>query len=75
LSRSKQRDGFFRKKRGQTGIAAPYLQKDGTKAGVFFDTETLEPNTQLPGFADALDIYKRLLAASARLRRRRRRSA
>jgi multiple sugar transport system substrate-binding protein len=51
------------KKRGEQGywwiysIAAPFLQTNGTSQGAFFDTETLEPLTNNPGFIRALEIY------------------
>jgi multiple sugar transport system substrate-binding protein len=52
------------KKRGEQGywwiysIAAPFIQTTGTSQGAFFDTATMNPLTNNPGFIQALDIYK-----------------
>ena len=39
-------------------IAASMLQSKGTKQGIFFHPETMEPMVDNPAFAKALDIYK-----------------
>jgi multiple sugar transport system substrate-binding protein len=41
-------------------IAASYLQSQGTKQGAFFNTDTMQPLTNNPGAAAALDVYKQL---------------
>jgi len=41
-------------------IAAAYLQSKGTKQGVFFNTDNMQPLTNNPGAAAALDVYKQL---------------
>jgi multiple sugar transport system substrate-binding protein len=41
-------------------IAAAYLQSQGTKQGAFFNTDTMQPLTNNPAAAAALDIYKQL---------------
>jgi multiple sugar transport system substrate-binding protein len=39
-------------------IATPFIQSKGTAQGAFFNTDTMEPLTNNPGFIRALDIYK-----------------
>jgi multiple sugar transport system substrate-binding protein len=39
-------------------IAGSFLQAHGTKEGSFFDVRNMQPLTNNPGFARALDIYK-----------------
>jgi multiple sugar transport system substrate-binding protein len=39
-------------------IATPFIQSQGTAQGAFFNTDTLVPLTDNPGFIRALDIYK-----------------
>ena len=39
-------------------IAAPYIQTQGTSQGLFFDTATMKPTVNNPGFAEALRVYK-----------------
>ncbi|TMB77441.1 MAG: sugar ABC transporter substrate-binding protein [Chloroflexi bacterium] len=41
-------------------IAAAYLQSKGTKQGAFFNTDNMQPLTNNPGAAAALDVYKQL---------------
>jgi multiple sugar transport system substrate-binding protein len=41
-------------------IAAAYLQSQGTKQGAFFNTDTMQPLTNNPAAAAALDVYKQL---------------
>jgi multiple sugar transport system substrate-binding protein len=41
-------------------IAAAYLQSQGTKQGAFFDTNNMQPLTNNPAAAAALDVYKQL---------------
>jgi multiple sugar transport system substrate-binding protein len=41
-------------------IAAAYLQSQGTKQGAFFNTENMQPLTNNPAAAAALDVYKQL---------------
>ncbi len=41
-------------------VAAAYLQSQGTKQGAFFDTSTMQPLTNNPAAAAALDVYKQL---------------
>jgi len=41
-------------------IAAAYLQSQGTKQGAFFNTDNMQPLTNTPGAAAALDVYKQL---------------
>lgn len=38
-------------------IAGGYLQYDGTSQGAFFDTETMSPLVNNPGFIKALEVY------------------
>jgi multiple sugar transport system substrate-binding protein len=40
-------------------IAGSYLQTQGTSQGSFFDAETMKPLVSNPGFAAALDMYKK----------------
>jgi multiple sugar transport system substrate-binding protein len=40
-------------------IAGSYLQTQGTSQGAFFDAETMKPLVSNPGFATALDVYKK----------------
>jgi multiple sugar transport system substrate-binding protein len=40
-------------------IAGSYLQTQGTGQGAFFDAETMKPLVSNPGFAAALDVYKK----------------
>jgi multiple sugar transport system substrate-binding protein len=40
-------------------IAGSYLQTRGTGQGAFFDAETMKPLVSNPGFAAALDVYKK----------------
>ena len=39
----------------------PFLQSQGTAQGVFFDPETMKPLVNNPGFARALEIYKKTM--------------
>jgi len=41
-------------------IAAAYLQTQGTKQGAFFNTDNMQPLTNNPAAAAALDVYKQL---------------
>ncbi|HYR50649.1 MAG TPA: sugar ABC transporter substrate-binding protein [Candidatus Eisenbacteria bacterium] len=41
-------------------IAAAYLQSQGTKQGAFFNTDNMQPLTNNPAAAAALDVYKQL---------------
>src|SRR6267378_3118710 len=41
-------------------IAAAYIQSQGTKQGAFFDTNNMQPLTNNPAAAAALDVYKQL---------------
>src|SRR5438876_4458002 len=41
-------------------IAAAYLQSKGTKQGAFFNTDNMQPLTNNPAAAAALDVYKQL---------------
>src|ERR1700716_1840493 len=41
-------------------IAASYLQSQGTKQGTFFNTDNMQPLTNNPAAAAALDVYKQL---------------
>src|ERR1700704_2616 len=41
-------------------IAAAYLQSQGTKQGAFFNTNNMQPLTNNPAAAAALDVYKQL---------------
>src|SRR5467141_1009768 len=41
-------------------IAAAFLQSQGTKQGTFFNTDNMQPLTNNPGAAAALDVYKQL---------------
>ena len=41
-------------------IAAAYLQSQGTKQGTFFNTDNMQPLTNNPAAAAALDVYKQL---------------
>lgn len=41
-------------------IAAAYLQSQGTKQGTFFNTDNMQPLTNNPAAAAALDVYKTL---------------
>src|SRR5712671_7027933 len=41
-------------------IASAYLQSQGTKQGTFFNTDTMQPLTNNPAAAAALDVYKQL---------------
>ena len=43
-----------------TSIASAFIQSQGTKQGAFFDTNTMQPLTNNPGFEKALGIYKTL---------------
>jgi multiple sugar transport system substrate-binding protein len=40
-------------------IAGSYLQTQGTSQGSFFDIQTMKPLVNNPGFAAALDVYKK----------------
>src|SRR6266508_870719 len=40
-------------------IAGSFLQTQGTSQGSFFDSATMKPLVNNPGFAAALDVYKR----------------
>jgi multiple sugar transport system substrate-binding protein len=40
-------------------IAGSYLQTQGTSQGSFFDPQTMKPLVNNPGFAAALDVYKK----------------
>jgi multiple sugar transport system substrate-binding protein len=37
----------------------PFLQSQGTAQGIFFDPDTMKPLVNNPGFAKALEIYKK----------------
>jgi multiple sugar transport system substrate-binding protein len=39
-------------------IAGGYLQSQGTKQGIFFDTANMQPLTSSEGFRKALEVYK-----------------
>jgi multiple sugar transport system substrate-binding protein len=41
-------------------VAAAYLQSQGTKQGMFFGTDNMQPLMNNPGAAAALDVYKQL---------------
>jgi len=41
-------------------VAAAYLQSQGTKQGTFFNLADMQPLTNNPGAAAALDVYKQL---------------
>src|SRR5438034_574984 len=41
-------------------IASAFLQSQGTKQGAFFDLNNMQPLTNNPGAAAALDVYKQL---------------
>jgi multiple sugar transport system substrate-binding protein len=41
-------------------VAAAYLQSQGTKQGMFFNTDNMQPLMNNPGAAAALDVYKQL---------------
>src|SRR5882762_5632877 len=41
-------------------IAGAYLQSQGTKQGAFFNTDNMQPPTNSPAAAAALDVYKQL---------------
>jgi multiple sugar transport system substrate-binding protein len=42
-------------------FVTPFLQSQGTAQGVFFDPETMKPLVNNPGFARALEIYKKTM--------------
>mmetsp|Transcript_13961 Transcript_13961/g.42032 ORF Transcript_13961/g.42032 Transcript_13961/m.42032 type:complete len:818 (+) Transcript_13961:60-2513(+) len=52
------------KKNGDLGywfvydVAGAYIQSQGTKAGAFFDIDTMEPLVDNPAFRKALELYK-----------------
>jgi multiple sugar transport system substrate-binding protein len=41
-------------------IASAYIQSQGTKQGAFFNTDNMQPLTNNPAAAAALDVYKQL---------------
>jgi multiple sugar transport system substrate-binding protein len=41
-------------------VAAAFLQSQGTKQGMFFSTDNMQPLMNNPGAAAALDVYKQL---------------
>ncbi|MEH1785860.1 extracellular solute-binding protein [Nostoc sp.] len=42
-------------------FVAPFLQSQGTAQGIFFDPDTMKPLVNNPGFAKALEIYKKTM--------------
>ncbi|MHC5598304.1 MAG: ABC transporter substrate-binding protein [Nostoc sp.] len=42
-------------------FVTPFLQSQGTAQGIFFDPETMKPLVNNPGFAKALEIYKKTM--------------
>ncbi|MEH1791844.1 ABC transporter substrate-binding protein [Nostoc sp.] len=42
-------------------FVTPFLQSQGTAQGVFFDPDTMKPLVKNPGFAKALEIYKKTM--------------
>ncbi|MEH2348550.1 MAG: extracellular solute-binding protein [Nostoc sp.] len=42
-------------------LVTPFLQSQGTAQGVFFDPDTMKPLVNNPGFAKALEIYKKTM--------------
>ncbi|MHC5861647.1 ABC transporter substrate-binding protein [Nostoc sp.] len=42
-------------------FVTPFLQSQGTAQGIFFDPDTMKPLVNNPGFAKALEIYKKTM--------------
>ncbi len=42
-------------------FVTPFLQSQGTAQGIFFDPDTMKPLVNNPGFARALEIYKKTM--------------
>ena len=55
----------FKKRSAQSyfnilSVSAPFVQTQGTSQGIFFDTETMAPTINNPGYAEGFRIYKEL---------------